>query len=67
MLNMFLYQQDEGKAGLDSALGADEDSSSPTFPHQSAGGPKKKRHRVQKDRERDAQVWGTTAYSIWLF
>ncbi|XP_056619489.1 TCF3 fusion partner [Triplophysa dalaica] len=47
--------EDEGKAGLDSALGADEDSSSPTFPHQSAGGTKKKRHRVQKERDRDAQ------------
>ncbi|KAI2655812.1 hypothetical protein H4Q32_024433 [Labeo rohita] len=48
--------EDEGKAGLDAAVGADEDSSSPTFPHQSAGGPKKKRHRVPKDRERDTQV-----------
>ncbi|XP_016375055.1 TCF3 fusion partner-like [Sinocyclocheilus rhinocerous] len=48
--------EDEGKAGLDSAVGADEDSSSPTFPHQSAAGPKKKRHRVPKDRKRDAQM-----------
>ncbi|XP_050986604.1 TCF3 fusion partner [Labeo rohita] len=48
--------EDEGKAGLDAAVGADEDSSSPTFPHQSAGGPKKKRHRVPKDRERDTQM-----------
>lgn len=47
--------EDDGKAGLDCALGADEDSSSPTFPHQSASGTKKKRHRVQKDKERDAQ------------
>uniref|UniRef100_A0A673J2V6 TCF3 fusion partner-like n=1 Tax=Sinocyclocheilus rhinocerous TaxID=307959 RepID=A0A673J2V6_9TELE len=47
--------EDEGKAGLDSAVGADEDSCSPTCPHQSAAGPKKKRHRVPKDRERDAQ------------
>lgn len=55
-----VYVQDEGKPGLDSALGPDEDSSSPKFPHQSAGGTKKKRHRVQKDKERDAQVWGIT-------
>uniref|UniRef100_A0A672QDQ0 TCF3 fusion partner-like n=1 Tax=Sinocyclocheilus grahami TaxID=75366 RepID=A0A672QDQ0_SINGR len=48
--------EDEGKAGLDSAVGADEDSSSPTFPRQSAAGPKRKRHRVPKDRKRDAQV-----------
>ncbi|XP_016391238.1 TCF3 fusion partner-like [Sinocyclocheilus rhinocerous] len=48
--------EDEGKAGLDSAVGADEDSCSPTCPHQSAAGPKKKRHRVPKDRERDAQM-----------
>ncbi|XP_073703006.1 TCF3 fusion partner [Garra rufa] len=48
--------EDEGKAGLDAAVGADEESSSPTFPHQSAGGPKRKRHRVPKDRERDTQM-----------
>ncbi|KAK2903504.1 hypothetical protein QQF64_009391 [Cirrhinus molitorella] len=48
--------EDEGKASLDAAVGADEDSSSPTFPHQSVGGPKKKRHRVPKDRERDTQM-----------
>ncbi|XP_016098274.1 TCF3 fusion partner-like [Sinocyclocheilus grahami] len=48
--------EDEGKAGLDSAVGADEDSSSPTFPRQSAAGPKRKRHRVPKDRKRDAQM-----------
>lgn len=48
--------EDEGKAGLDSAVGADEDGSSPAFPHQSAAGTKKKRHRVPKDRERDAQM-----------
>lgn len=65
MFNMFLDQQDEGKAGLDSALGADEDSSSPTFPLQSAGGPKKKRHRVQKERDRDAQVRGTTLLHVF--
>ncbi|XP_067248168.1 TCF3 fusion partner [Chanodichthys erythropterus] len=47
--------EDEGKA-LDPALAGDEDCSSPAFPHQSAGGPKKKRHRVPKDRERDAQM-----------
>lgn len=46
--------EDEGKAGLDPA--ADEDSSSPAFPHQSAAGPKKKRHRVPKDKKRDAQM-----------
>ncbi|XP_077062952.1 TCF3 fusion partner [Siphateles boraxobius] len=47
--------EDEGKA-LDPALGGDEDGSSPAFALQSAGGPKKKRHRVPKDRERDAQM-----------
>uniref|UniRef100_A0A8C2CAU0 TCF3 (E2A) fusion partner n=1 Tax=Cyprinus carpio TaxID=7962 RepID=A0A8C2CAU0_CYPCA len=50
--------EDEGKAGLDpgAAAAADEDSSSPAFPHQSAAGPKKKRPRLPKDRERDAQM-----------
>lgn len=52
---LHVFKQDEGKA-LDPALAGDEDGSSPAFPHQSAGGPKKKRHRVPKDRERDAQV-----------
>ncbi len=51
-----MFTQDEEKAGLDAAVGADEDGSSPAFPHQSAAGPKRKRHRVPKDRERDAQV-----------
>lgn len=46
--------EDEGKAGLDSALGGDDNSSSPTFSNQqSAGVSKKKRHRLPKDKERD--------------
>ncbi|XP_026140577.1 TCF3 fusion partner homolog [Carassius auratus] len=48
--------EDEGKPGLDPDVGADEESSSPTLPHQSAAGPKKKRHRVPKDRRRDAPM-----------
>ncbi|XP_052474965.1 TCF3 fusion partner [Carassius gibelio] len=48
--------EDEGKAGLDPAAGAEEDSSSPTLPRQSAAGSKKKRHRLPKDRERVAQM-----------
>lgn len=42
--------EDEGKA-VESALGGDEDVSSPTFPPQSTGGVKRKRHRLQKDRD----------------
>ncbi|XP_051577582.1 TCF3 fusion partner homolog [Myxocyprinus asiaticus] len=42
--------EDEVRAGLDCIVGGDEDSSSPTFPHQSAGGSKKKRHRLPKDK-----------------
>ncbi|XP_052003664.1 TCF3 fusion partner homolog isoform X2 [Xyrauchen texanus] len=47
--------EDEGKAGLDCVVGGYEDSFSPTFHHQSAGGPKK-RHRLPKDNYRDAQT-----------
>ncbi|XP_051999942.1 TCF3 fusion partner [Xyrauchen texanus] len=42
--------EDERKPGLDCIVGGDEDSSSPTFPHQSAGGSKKKKHRLPKDK-----------------
>ncbi|CAM4697347.1 unnamed protein product [Leuciscus chuanchicus] len=51
--------EDEGKA-LDAALAGDEDGSSPAFALQSSGGPKRKRHRVPKDRERDAQMESET-------
>ncbi|XP_030640776.1 TCF3 fusion partner [Chanos chanos] len=48
--------EDEGGATLDCPPGGDEDGSSPSLPHQSAGGPKKKRHRVPKEKERDSQA-----------
>ncbi|XP_026858956.2 TCF3 fusion partner isoform X2 [Electrophorus electricus] len=46
--------EDEGGAILDCVTGGDDDGSSPSVPHQAVGGPKKKRHRVQKEREGDS-------------
>ncbi|XP_076826656.1 TCF3 fusion partner [Brachyhypopomus gauderio] len=47
--------EDEGGAILDGVTGGD-DGSSPSVPQQSAGGPKKKRHRIPKEKERETQV-----------
>ncbi|XP_028836656.1 TCF3 fusion partner [Denticeps clupeoides] len=54
--------EDEAGAVLDSTPGADDDrpngyaGSSPSVPPQPTGGPKKKRHRIPKEKERDTQT-----------
>ncbi|KAF5903956.1 TCF3 fusion partner, partial [Clarias magur] len=47
--------EDEGGANLDGIPGGDDGGSSPSTTNQPACGPKKKRHRVPKEKERDAQ------------
>ncbi|KAL7874623.1 hypothetical protein SRHO_G00055930 [Serrasalmus rhombeus] len=48
--------EDECGAVLDSVPCGDDNGSSPSVPHQSTVGPKKKRNRVPKEKERDAQA-----------
>ncbi|XP_062848668.1 TCF3 fusion partner [Trichomycterus rosablanca] len=48
--------EDEGGVHLDNAPGGDDDGSSPSATNQSGCVVKKKRHRVPKEKERDAQV-----------
>ncbi|KAI4896908.1 hypothetical protein NFI96_031622 [Prochilodus magdalenae] len=48
--------EDEYGAVLDSVAGGDDDGSSPSVPHQSTAGPKKKRNRVPKERDRETQA-----------
>ncbi|XP_018592118.1 TCF3 fusion partner [Scleropages formosus] len=60
--HLTILLEDEAGGPADSSLGADDDrpngmpGSSPLAPLQSAVGPKKKRHRVPKERERDTQI-----------
>lgn len=51
-----MSSQEEGGANLDVAPGGDDGGSSPSVTNQSACGVKKKRHRVPKEKDRDAQV-----------
>ncbi|XP_066538648.1 TCF3 fusion partner [Hoplias malabaricus] len=48
--------EDDCGVVLDSLHGGDDDGSCSSVPHQSTAGPKKKRNRVPKEKERDAQV-----------
>lgn len=48
--------EDECGAVVDSVPAGDDNGSSSSLPHQSTAGPKKKRNRVPKEKERDAQA-----------
>lgn len=63
MINQYPFCfQDEGGGHLESLPGGEDNrpngfaGSSPSIPLQSAVGPKKKRHRVPKEKEREAPV-----------
>lgn len=61
----YMFEQDEGGANLDATPG-DDDGSSPSVTNQSACGVKKKRHRVPKEKDRDAQVRGDSDFNNTL-
>uniref|UniRef100_W5KZ01 TCF3 (E2A) fusion partner n=1 Tax=Astyanax mexicanus TaxID=7994 RepID=W5KZ01_ASTMX len=56
MAQLTIPLEDDCGAVLDGLPAGDDDGSSSSVPHQSTAGPKKKRNRVSKEKERDAQT-----------